>query len=141
MSIAEVGEAVKAALTRFLSPLPQESGSPVDDLTMLLSTPQYAESLRGWPLRKPVVDRELLAVASRVNGVLLVNDVLVVEGNKAADRQIKMNGLELPRVLGISVGLGAPQDLDQLRGRVTPQPAPGTPPVSLVPVPLIPEEC
>lgn len=139
MTMAEVGDAVKRALSQFLSPLPPANSKPVDELTALLETPQYAESRRGWPLRKPVVDRELLAVASRVKGVLLVNDVLVAEGNKTADRQIKMNGLELPRVLGISVSLGAPQDLDQLRGQATP--APGTTPVSLVPVPLIPEEC
>jgi hypothetical protein len=89
------------------------------------------------------VSRELLAVASRVKGVLLVNDVLVAEGDKPAQAQITMSGLELPRVIGISVAVGAPADLDQLRGRAAAPDRPGglTAAVPTVPVPLIPEEC
>ena len=50
-----------------------------------------------------------------------------------------MTGLELPRVLGVSVVVGDPVDIDELRrgGR-----ADGTTSMrGVVPVPLVPEEC
>ncbi|HYN84768.1 MAG TPA: baseplate J/gp47 family protein [Pyrinomonadaceae bacterium] len=109
VSIAEVREAVKSAVLEFLAPLPA-------DPTVILDT-QAADTSRGWPLRKSVTDRELLAVASRVAGVLSVNNVFVAEGTKAAEPQITMAGLELPRVLGISVAVGEPVSLDELRGQ------------------------
>ena len=95
---------------------------------------------------------ELQAVANRVEGVLLVNNVLLAQGTSAAQPQIAMSGLELPRVVGISVVVGDPIDLDQLRGQslVTPGAvaapggaAPGGPDAVLarVPVPVVPEEC
>ncbi|MFL6210644.1 MAG: baseplate J/gp47 family protein [Pyrinomonadaceae bacterium] len=143
VSPAPVREAVKQALLQFLAPLPASASVLLDNQAALLTTPQYADTQRGWPLRKPVTDRELLAVASRVPGVLLVNDVKIAEGTKAASAQIPMTGLELPRVAGISVSIGDPVDLDQLRGQgavAQPQPGGKTPP-RVVPVPVIPEEC
>jgi len=71
--------------------------------------------------------------------VLLVNDVLIAENDKPSTPQIPINGLELPRVLGISVTIGDPMDVGQLRGDATastPKPGP-----RIVPVPVIPEEC
>jgi hypothetical protein len=143
VSPAPVREAVKQALLQFLAPLPASASVLLDNQAALLTTPQYADTQRGWPLRKPVTDRELLAVASRVPGVLLVNDVKIAEGTKASSPQIPMTGLELPRVAGISVSIGDPVDLDQLRGQgavAQPQPGGKTPP-RIVPVPIIPEEC
>jgi hypothetical protein len=127
-SVAEVREAVKQELLRFLSPLP---GAGVEDVASLPA----ADPLRGWPLRKPVVALELMAVASRVPGVSLVHKVLLAEGTKAGQDQIEMQGLELPRVVGVSVAVGEPADLSELRG--------ASPNVSrnLVPVPVIPDEC
>jgi hypothetical protein len=138
VSVAPVREAVKQAILAFLSPLPATPEAPLD-AQALLSAPQYAATQRGWPLRKAVVELELLAVASRVPGVLLVNKVILAEGSKPAAGQVAMNGLELPQVLGISVVAGDPQTLDELRGQ-------GGPPLSnqtdvFLPVPLIPEEC
>jgi hypothetical protein len=49
-----------------------------------------------------------------------------------------MNGLELPRVMGISVSIGDPMDVDSLRGQA---PAAAAPATRIVPVPVIPEEC
>ena len=49
-----------------------------------------------------------------------------------------MSGLELPRVAGISVIVGDPLDLDQLRGQTTPT---TIGPTKIVPVPVVPEEC
>lgn len=141
IAVAEVREAVKQALLSFLSPLPQSPTDLLDNQAAFLQTPEYASTQRGWPLRKPVTARELLAVASRVAGVLLVNDVLICEDTRASTPQIPFSGLELPRVAGISVGIGEPMDLDQLRGQ---QGVSGTGTVAvpkIVPVPVIPEEC
>lgn len=142
VATAEVRETVKQALLDFLAPLSQSAGTMGDSLTSL-TTPAYASAQKGWPLSKPVTGRELLAVASRVPGVLLVNDVWIAEGDKPKADQISFGGLELPRVLGITVAIGDPMDLDQLRGQTTTSgtgSADGTTP-QMVPVPVIPEEC
>jgi hypothetical protein len=147
-SIAEVREAVKKSLLDFLSPLRQSQAAQLDNQAAFLKTPEYAYMQKGWPLRKPVTARELLAVASRVPGVLLINDVLICEDAKPAVVQIAMNGLELPRVAGISVSIGDPMELDQLQGQVA-APVQGQAPTTtgtavtpkLVPVPVVPEEC
>lgn len=145
IAVAEVREAVKQALLSFLSPLPPSRAALLDNQAAFLQTPEYASLQKGWPLRKPVTARELLAVASRVPGVLLVNDVLICGDNGASTPQIPLSGLELPRVAGISVGIGDPLDLDQLRGQAA-APATGTGSGNgtrpkIVPVPIIPEEC
>jgi hypothetical protein len=145
VGIAQVREAVRRAVLRFLAPLPDKSAGDTD-------ASQLTGMEKGWPLRKPVVDRELLAVASRVGGVLSVNAVFVAEGSLPATTQITMTGLELPRVMGISVTVGDALGLDELRGQAatgvgtTPGGgAPGTPgggtTTPLLPVPTIPEEC
>lgn len=143
VSVPTVREAVKEALLNFLAPVNQAWAGSLDDPKCDSNcTPDVTDQVgrqKGWPLRKPVVDRELLAVASRVDGVLLVNDVKVAEGAKPFAAQIPMNGLELPRVAGISVTVGDPLDLDQLRGQAT-----ATTPTTtrqIVPVPVVPEEC
>jgi hypothetical protein len=136
VATAIVREAVKQALLDFLAPLSKSAGTIGDSLTSL-TTPSYASTQKGWPLCKSVTARELLAVASRVSGVLLVNDVFIAEGDKPKADQISISGLELPRVLGISVTIGDPMDLDQLRGQTTVD----TTVPQVVPVPVIPEEC
>jgi hypothetical protein len=143
VSIADVREAVKQALLLFLAPLPPSPAGLLDNQVTLLTTPSYGSMKKGWPLRKPVTARELLAVASRVAGVLLVNDVLICEGTNPGVDQIEMTGLELPRVMGISVSIGDPMDLDQLRGQTTTVPGTVTTTVAprIVPVPVVPEEC
>lgn len=144
VSPAEVREAVKKALLDFLAPVRQDVDSPramsLDNQAAFFSTPQYASLQKGWPLRKAVSDRELMAVASRVSGVQLVNDVKIAEGIKPSSALITMTGLELPRVAGISVNIGEPISIDQLRGQTTD----GTvevPGPRLVPAPVIPEKC
>jgi hypothetical protein len=145
-SIATVREAVKSALQLFLSPLPDMSPDVTESQTPQLTTPQDAMAYRGWPLRKPVVGLELMAVASRVPGVALVNNVLLAEGLADATPQIDMRGLELPRLAGIVVTPGEPLELNQLRGMPTPSAGQGEPggggaAPQLVPIPVIPEEC
>jgi hypothetical protein len=121
---AQVREDVRAELLRFLAPLPAAPGPDAEG---------------GWPLRKPVVARELMAVATRVPGVLLVNNLLLAEGAGGAEQTLAMRGLELPRVLGIAVSVGEPLSLDQLRGGAAPDALRRG--RRVLPVPLIPEEC
>jgi hypothetical protein len=117
---------------------------PLSDPASAFNPTQDTSRQNGWPLRKAVTDRELVAVASRVRGVLLVNDVKIAEGIKAYVPQIPMTGLELPRVAGISVTVGEPLDLDQLRGQAAASTSTTTPTTNrpkIVPVPVVPEEC
>jgi hypothetical protein len=138
-TVPTVREAVRQALLQFLAPLNKAQAGLLSDPESALSPSQYGGAQNGWPLRKAVTDRELLAVASRVPGVLLVNDVKIAEGTKPYVPQIPMSGLELPRVLGISVTVGDALDLDQLRGQTAPTTTTTAPKV--VPVPVLPEEC
>lgn len=139
VSPAEVREAVKQALLDFLAPVRQDVAGLLDNQAAFLSTPQYARLQKGWPLRTAVSDRELIAVASRVPGVQLVTDVRIAAGTAAPDSPIPMNGLELPRVAGIAVNIGEPLEIDQLRGQRTD--AAPLAEATIVPVPVIPEEC
>jgi hypothetical protein len=143
-SVAQVREAVRQEITRFLSPLPPpEAGPPAPAASQTAGEAQQI----GWPLRKSVAALEIVGVANRTKGVLLVNNVLLAEGNKPAEAQVRMLGLELPRVMGISVTVGDARPLDELRGRVTPPGEPGDGGADggadgpLVPVPVIPEQC
>jgi hypothetical protein len=147
VSVALVREAVKQAIFKFLSPLPPAAGASLDAQTAA-AAPQYAASQKGWPLLKPVVDRELMAVASRVPGVMLVTNVLLavlVEGTSTATTEpIPMSGLELPRIAGISVSVGDPISIEQLSGQsaaIPIGPGDGPTPGSFTPVPVVPQEC
>jgi len=134
-SVPEVREAVKKLLLEFLAPL---------DPNFDLLGEGDSEKSNGWRLRKPVTAKELLAVASRVPGVLFVNDVLLAEGDKAEGEQVAMNGLELPRVMGISVSVGDALPISSLRGITATDTSGGdatTKSRKIVPIPVIPENC
>jgi hypothetical protein len=134
-SIAEVVENVKNRLHAFLAPVgPAGYRSQTTPLFM----PPAEDAARGWPLRKTVASRVLLAEAARVPGVTAVADVLLAEGTRAPTDTIEMTGLELPRVLGISVVAGEPMSIDALRGAAA---TPGAPASSTLPVPVVPEKC
>jgi predicted phage baseplate assembly protein len=129
VSIATASAAVKAALSAFLSPLPNpENGSA------------YPHAGTGWPRLKPVQPLELQAVASRVDGVDLVQPVLVGASGTSGDGTdpVPMSGLQLPQVAGISVVSGDPLPLGQVQGT---GPPPSTLPSNVVPVPVIPDSC
>lgn len=146
-SAAEVRGAVKKELLNFLAPIDFSAESLVGINDGFQLAEQSFETPNGWRLRKPVTAKELLAVASRVSGVIFVNNVLLAEGNNNSDEQVSMNGLELPRVLGISVSVGDPLPLSQLRGTSTGTSGSGTSgtgqgtPRRIVPIPIIPEKC
>ena len=118
--VAPVREAVRETLRAFLSPL------------------WGGFEGTGWPLGRTVDALELLAMAARVRGVSRVNAVLVAEGDAAEAATVEIEGLELPRLLGLSVRVGDPLPIDDLRGTA---PASGDGAATLVPIPTIPAEC
>jgi hypothetical protein len=134
-AIAEVVEAVKARLRALLAPVGPNGDQPRETP---LFTPRGVDPQRGWPLRTPVASRVLLAEVARVSGVTSVADVLLAEGTRAGSDVVEMTGLELPRVLGISVVAGDPVPLDALRGGAATAPAAA---IQLLPVPVVPETC
>ena len=130
-SASEVREAVKRDLLKFLAPLNPATFGQFNE--------NGAEIYKGWQLRKTVTEKELSAVASRTSGVMFVNELFLAEGENDAAEQIAMKGLELPRVLGISVSIGDPLPLSSLRG--TSNVSTGQTWRKIVPVPVIPENC
>ncbi len=132
-SAPEVREAVKQDLLKFLAPLNPASFG--------LFNENGTEIYKGWRLRKAVTAKELEAVASRTSGVMFVNNLLLAEGNNPETDQIAMNGLELPRVMGISVSIGDPLPLSSLRGTATTGTDGQGRTRKIVPVPVIPENC
>lgn len=142
--VAEVQAAVEAALRRFLAPLPARPGGlpelvPAPGSSAVPSPPDPAA--QGWPLRKPVVALELQTAVSRVPGVLQVNGLELQGGDSlAAVPALPMSGLQLPRLLGLSVSLGPPAPVAELRGRAVPAGDPGGG-RRRVPVPVLPKTC
>jgi hypothetical protein len=122
-SAAVVREAVKRRVREFLAPF-QAKGS-------------------GWPLRRTVLQLELMAEISRVEGVALVNKVLLAAENGAEVTAVPLKGLQLPRIDGLEVAIGGdPLPLAQLRGVGAGAGGPQVPgKKKSVPVPAIPKEC
>jgi hypothetical protein len=121
-SVVQVRDDIKKEIYAFLSPLPGDNRTGHE---------------RGWPLLKSVVDRELMAVASRVREVLLITDINIAWNNQPPSDEIPMKGLDLPRIAGLSITVGDPLSMDQLRGQTSSTPSDS----KIVPVPVIPEEC
>jgi hypothetical protein len=113
-----VVEAVKQALRTFLSPL------------------RGGRNGEGWPLGGPVLAREIEAMVARVDGVRLIQDDALLGGpTGGATLQFELRSLELPRLAGLSVQIGAPLGLDALRT------APPTTAANSVPLPVVPDRC
>ena len=140
VSLAAVTEAVKAAIVQFLSPLPAAGASKRPSASTLFlpaSTPDGA----GWPLRKPVLKLELMAVANRVPGVLLVNGVSLLDDKGVEQDSIAMNGLDLPKLGGIAVAVGDAPPANAIPGFGSSTTVTSSGPSAFVPVPVVPEEC
>ena len=136
MAFAEAAQRVKDVLAAFLSPLPDDASLP---------DPGQLEDITpgGWPLNTPVIRLQLWAVASRVPGVMLINDFKLALDDvvlKNAE-EISCTGLHLPRIVGIEVREGLAADLDVVRrrqqGEQITTPGGGAP----LPVPVIPDCC
>jgi hypothetical protein len=105
----------------------------------------YLSSLRGlgpagngWPLRKTLLDKDLEAAVTRVDGVEYVNSLLLGVNNATAITQQSFTGLQLPRLDGVSVSEGDPDPLASVLGAVV---QPAQPGVSIVPVPVVKTTC
>jgi hypothetical protein len=124
-----VVEDVKQELRNFLSPL---IGGPADE---------------GWSLGQPVLQRELEAVATRVEGVKFVNDLYVsLAPEKYSDvtalsatpmDKVELETMELPRIAGLSVLSGDAISI----GELLKSPSTTDPNVPRTPIPLIPSKC
>jgi hypothetical protein len=115
--LAVVREEIKAALKGFLSPL------------------RGGQDGRGWPLDKPVEDRELWAQAARVENVAAIRGVRMWDRNGAEVATLPISGLQLPRLDRLSVRAGDPEDVPAADAPS----APSTPPRR--PVPVVPRSC
>src|SRR5205807_4960261 len=91
--VAVVTEGVKAAISKYLSPL---IGGP---------------SGTGWPLQKNLVDRELLAQAARVDGIDAIEDVSMWDTTGAKITALTITKLQLPRLTQVGANLGQPGPL------------------------------
>lgn len=123
--VPPVEEAVRSEIRTFLSPL--EGGFEGE----------------GWPLQRAVDHRELMTVAARVSGVATVEIQLANAAGETRD-EIPMNGVELPRLRGLSAESGLPTPMDELYAQTGPPPEEvdeQREPPSEVPVPVVPEEC
>lgn len=133
---APVREAVKSAVLQFLAPILGGPQPLPDDPAVLLNAPLSTSVYKGWPLGKPVISLEVLAAAGRTSGVEFVQEVLLAQSG-APVPQVDMTGLQLPRVLGISVTNGPALSLDELRGSGPTQ----GPTTGVAQLPVIPGEC
>lgn len=106
-SIAEVRDRVEQRLRRFMSPLPAK---------LILPTNLNAGDDPGWPLNTPLVAAELLAEASRDPAVQRINGLHLADADGNEKTEILMSGLELPRILGITVSIGDPLNISELNG-------------------------
>ncbi len=107
---------------------------------------QYLSSLRGygptgagWPLRKTLLDKDLEAAATRVEGVEYVDSLFLGGADGNAVPEIDFTGLQLPLLAGLSVVEGAASPLGSVAGTLV-QP-PSQPGVTVVPVPVIKAVC
>jgi hypothetical protein len=143
VAIAAVREAVVEAVERFLSPLAKDEESAQDAPASLVALSEAPRESKGWPLSKPVVALELVAVASRVAGVAFVTQVLLADEDGKQYDQIPMVGLDLPLLAGLSVAVGPATPISDLRGTTAAAGATSGQPrrPATVPVPVIPEEC
>jgi hypothetical protein len=132
---APVREAVKAAVLQFLAPIVGGPQPLPDDPAVLLNAPLSPSIYKGWPLGKPVISLEVMTIAGRTSGVEFVQDVLLAQSGPAV-AQVEITGLQLPRVLGISVTNGPALSLDELRGGTT-----QAGPTGVAQLPVIPGEC
>jgi hypothetical protein len=145
-AVPDVRDRVKQRLREYLAPARDVEAAAAEEVSALA----FPGMESGWPLRKAVNRLELMAEVSREPGVLKVNELLLAAGSAGAvDAEVPMRGLQLPRIAGLSVEVGAALPLDALRGQgagaagVETGAASGTAGggARIVPVPTVPEVC
>jgi hypothetical protein len=135
----DVRERVKQRLVEYLAPARDPERVAREGGTALA----FPGMDDGWPLRKAVNRLELMAEVSREPGVLRVNELILARGAEGPVAvEVPMQGLELPRIAGLSVEVGGATPLDALRGQGPDGGGDGAPPGRrIVPVPVVPQEC
>ena len=132
----DVRDRVKQRLREYLAPSRDAERAAAEGASALA----YPGMESGWPLTKAVNKLELMAEVSREPGVLKVNELLLALGSAGAvDSEVPMHGLQLPRIAGLSVEVGAALALDALRGDAPVAATSGT--RRIVPIPTVPENC
>lgn len=91
-----------------------------------------------WRLNKSVLEIELAAVVARVEGVQAVKGIRLAEPSGDPRAEILIGGLELPQLAGLSVVVGDPLSIDEVRGGPNPD-ASGA--ATVIAIPVVPEEC
>ena len=132
----DVRDRVKQRLREYLAPSRDAERAAAEGASALT----YPGMESGWPLARAVNRLELMAEVSREPGVLRVNELLLAQGNAGAvESEVPMRGLQLPRIAGLSVEIGAAVPLDALRGNAPPPAIGGG--RRIVPIPTVPQEC
>ena len=116
--LAVVREEVKAALRTFLSAL---SGGG---------------SGEEWPLSTDLERLEVWAAAARVEGSPRSPGSCCRARTASTPTGCPLTGLQLPRLVAVSVRQGQPQPLEELLGTALDRPE-----VPLPPIPFVPAEC
>lgn len=132
-TVPEVRDAVKARLRAVLAPSRTDGATDLPGLE------------DGWPLGRAVNRLELMAEAARVPGVLRVNGLKLARGDGSdVPEELPLSGLQLPRLLGLSVELGDAIPINNLLGQGS---GDGSGQANsgargrVVPVPTVPREC
>lgn len=132
-TVPEVRDAVKTRLRAVLAPSRTDGATDLPGLE------------DGWPLGRGVNRLELMAEAARVPGVLRVNGLKLAQGDGSdVPEELPLRGLQLPRLLGLSVELGDAIPIDNLLGQGS---GDGSGQANsgargrVVPVPTVPREC
>lgn len=119
---APVLEAVRTEVKRFLSPL---SGG-------------FETS--GWPLNKAVEAAEISADAARVTGIAKVNEIFIGGSSGTVADRIPIEGLQLPRLMAVAVGVGSATPIEELQGTLGAADDESEE-LKSRPVPIVPETC
>jgi hypothetical protein len=119
---------VELALRQYLAPLPP-----------------YGPDGQGWPFGRAVRDRDIEAAILRVQGVRLVNAVIVVGEaidragvRSAVEQAVALLPWQLPVLLEVRVAIGKDATAEPLPALDS---APAAEPVGAMPVPVGKEEC
>ncbi len=111
----------------------------------LAPLPPYGPDGKGWPFGRKVRDRDIEAATLRVQGVRLVNQVLVVgeeidrNGSPSpVEESVAMLAWQLPVLLEVRVAIGADATAEILPPLDS---TPAATPVTSMPVPVGKEEC
>ena len=132
-TVPEVRDAVKARLRAVLAPSRTDGATDLPGLE------------DGWPLGRAINRLELMAEAARVPGVLRINGLKLAQGDGSdVPDELPLRGLQLPRLLGLSVEMGDAVPIDNLLGQGSGDGSgqtTGSTRGRAVPVPTVPREC